>query len=447
MTSAPTDAETSRRRASISAAAPLRAGCRAADSVAEWIRGHNEDDLPAVRQTPGAAWKWMIDEWSMQLELATARMRIPDGPFRQRLRSELAEARSLYAERGWLTDPAAYHRTPPPLDSGVQARATSAGDADFWHVRFNSEFEPWPGEPGRDRWMSYRPVRTTHAWMLQHPDRPRPWVVAVNGYRTGEPETDMWMLYANRLHRRWGLNVIAVVLPLHGPRAIGMSGSRVIHAGAMNTVFTVAQGAWDIRRVIGWVRDQHEAPAVAVSGISLGGYMAAMTAALDDNLAAVIAGVPESDLARGTRRQVEPLLPPFYEQWGLSWEPLRADPLGGVAAVAAVQGSPGSALHLRRSARPLGPARQRQDALGALGTPRHALVPRLAPVVPLRARGHSLRGPRRHRDLRPTAGSPSSLIAPASTGRTGPAPPGGGAQPCRWSSWARRLRNEHHGGP
>ncbi|MXZ14355.1 MAG: hypothetical protein F4Y76_02420 [Acidimicrobiales bacterium] len=321
MTAIPADAPTSRRPASKHPASPLSAGCRAAGSVAEWIRGHNEDDLPAVRQTPAAAWKWMIDEWSIQLELASARMRIPDGPFRQRLRSELAEARSLYSDCGWLDDPAAYHRTPPPLDGGVQISATSAGDADFWHVRFASEFEPWPGEPGRDRWMSYRPVRTTHAWMLQHPDRPRPWVVAVNGYRTGEPEMDMWMLYAHRLHRRWGLNVIAVVLPLHGPRAIGVSGSRVIHAGAMNTVFTAAQGAWDIRRVISWVRDQHEAPAVAVSGISLGGYMAAMTAALENDLAAVIAGVPESDLARGTRRQVEPLLPPFYEQWGLSWEP------------------------------------------------------------------------------------------------------------------------------
>ena len=293
----------------------------AAGTVAEWMRGHNEDDLPAVRQTPAAAWKWMIDEWSLQLELASARMRIPDGSFRQRLRSELADAHSLYTERGWLDDLAAYHRAPPALDSDVSVRAASAGGADFWHVRFASEFEPWPGEPGRERWMGYRPVRTAHAWMLQHDDRPRPWVVAVNGYRTGEPETDLWMLYAHRLHRRWGLNVIAVVLPLHGPRAIGVSGSRVIHAGAMNTVFTVAQGAWDIRRVIGWVRDQHEAPAVAVSGISLGGYMAAMTAALEDDLAAVIAGVPESDLARGTRRQVEPLMPPFYEQWGLSWAP------------------------------------------------------------------------------------------------------------------------------
>ena len=301
--------------------APLCAGRRVAGPVAEWMRGHNEDDLPAVRQTPAAVWKWMIDEWSLQLELASARMRIPDGSFRQRLRSELADAHSLYAERGWLDDPAAYHRSPPALDSNVSVRAASAGGADFWHVRFASDFEPWPGEPGRERWMGYRPVRTAHAWMLQHDDRPRPWVVAVNGYRTGEPETDLWMLYAHRLHRRWGLNVIAVVLPLHGPRAIGVSGSRVIHAGAMNTVFTVAQGVWDIRRVIGWVRDQHEAPAVAVSGISLGGYMAAMAAALEDDLAAVIAGVPESDLARGTRRQVEPLMPPFYEQWGLSWAP------------------------------------------------------------------------------------------------------------------------------
>ena len=305
------------------ASVSLRAGHRAAGSAAAWVRGHNETDLPPVRQTPQAAWKWLFDEWSIQFELATARMRVPDGSFRQRLRSELADARSLYAERDWLTDPASYHRTPPPLDDGVTIRAASAGDTDFWHVRFPSEFEPWPDEPGRDRWMDYRPVRTAHAWMLLHSDQPRPWVVAVNGYRSGEPEMDMWMLNAHRLHRRWGLNVIAVVLPLHGPRAIGMSGSRVIHAGAMNTVFTVAQGAWDIRRVLSWVRDRHEAPGTAISGISLGGYMAAMTAALDDDLAAVIAGVPESDLARGTRRQVEPLLPPFYEQWGLSWEPYQ----------------------------------------------------------------------------------------------------------------------------
>jgi hypothetical protein len=30
-------------------------------------------------------------------------------------------------------------------------------------------------------------------------------------------------------------------------------------------------------------------------------------------------GVPESDLIRNIRRQVDHLLPPFYEQWGLSW--------------------------------------------------------------------------------------------------------------------------------
>ncbi len=148
-------------------------------------------------------------------------------------------------------------------------------------------------------------------------------MVLVNGYRTGEPALDLGMFRANRLHHRHGLNVIAVVLPLHGPRAIGDSGSRVIHAGAMNTVFTLTHGAWDVRNIIRWLREAHDAPAVGISGISLGGYMSALVAGLEDDLACVIAGVPESDLARGLRRQMEPLLPPFYEQWGLSWEPLQ----------------------------------------------------------------------------------------------------------------------------
>jgi len=91
----------------------------------------------------------------------------------------------------------------------------------------------------------------------------------------------------------------------------------------MNTIFTLAQGAWDIRRVINWLRDDQEATKVAITGISLGGYMSGLVAGLEEGLAGVIAGVPEADLARGIRRQMDPLLPPFYEQWGLSWEPLQ----------------------------------------------------------------------------------------------------------------------------
>ncbi|MCP3988569.1 MAG: prolyl oligopeptidase family serine peptidase [Actinomycetia bacterium] len=291
-------------------------------NVRDWMRGHTEADLPGATLTPLAAMKWLTDEWAMQIELASGRVRVPDSAFRRRLRDELAAARQLYEASGWLADPRSYHRDPPPLVE-VSTAHRSIGLLGYEHVRFVSEFEPWPDEPGRERWLDYRPVRTGHAWMLRHEGRPRPWIILVNGYRTGDPAIDLASFRAQRLHHKFGLNVLGVVLPLHGPRAIDANGGRVLHAGAMNTVFTVTQGAWDIRRLLSWIRSAFDAETIAITGISLGGYMASLMTALDDDLAGVIAGVPEADLVRGIRRQMDLLLPPYYEQWGLSWEPLE----------------------------------------------------------------------------------------------------------------------------
>ncbi|MEM9561379.1 MAG: alpha/beta hydrolase family protein [Actinomycetota bacterium] len=292
----------------------------------DWFRGHTEQDLPSIDVNPVNVTKWLIDEWTIQIEMATGRFRVPDGAFRRRLRDELSVARRLATDEGWLDDPRTYHREPPPMGP-VELRAASSGPYRYEHLRFDSGFEPWPDEPGRERWLDYRPVQTGHAWMLRHDDGPgaelRPWIVLVNGYRTGQPAVDLGTFRADWLHQHHGLNVIAVVLPLHGPRAIGAAGGRVLYSGVMNTVFTLAQGAWDIRRIINWLRTEHGAPKVAITGISLGGYMSGLVAGLEDGLAGVVAGVPEADLARGIRRQMDPLLPPYYEQWGLSWEPLQ----------------------------------------------------------------------------------------------------------------------------
>ena len=74
--------------------------------IDDWVRGHTLPGLPDVEPTPLAAFKWLTDEWAMQIELASGRTRIPDGAFRRRLRSELTEARELFEDRGWLDDPA-----------------------------------------------------------------------------------------------------------------------------------------------------------------------------------------------------------------------------------------------------------------------------------------------------------------------------------------------------
>ncbi len=288
-----------------------------------WLVGHREPDLPSVRLGPTIAAKWLVDEASLQAELAYNRLRWPSTDFRRRVRTELEDALQLYEERGWIDDPRSYHLDPPPLTS-VQSRQRTLRGTRFEHLRFESRYEPHPGEPGGERWLGYERNGTAHAWVLRHEGPPRPWLICINGYRTGFPGADLTAFDARRLHGRHGLNLAFPVQPLHGPRASSrLSGDGVIFSGAMNTVHTAAQAIWDIRRLKSWITDVEEAPAVGVTGLSLGGYLTALLACFEADLAAVIAGIPEPDLVRGVRRNVEPLLPPFYEQWGLSWRSLE----------------------------------------------------------------------------------------------------------------------------
>lgn len=290
--------------------------------VRDWFVGHRVADLPRPRVRPTTAAKWLFDEWTVQYELLSNRTRIPSAPFRHRLRTELDEALDLFADAGWLADPRLYHQDPPPL---LRPRVSVAGwlPTRFEWLRFPSEYAPHQGEPGRGRWLGYEANRTAHAWVLRHDDGPRPWLVCVNGYRTGSAVVDLMAFDALRLHRTLGLNLLFPVSPLHGPRrAAGRSGDRVMFAGAMNLIHTITQAVWDTRRMLTWLRRTQDAPTVGVMGFSLGGYITALLASLEADFDGVMLGVPESDLVRNIRRQVDPLLPPYYEQWGLSWSAL-----------------------------------------------------------------------------------------------------------------------------
>ena len=302
----------------------------------DWVVGHRERDLPKPRLSPSLAAKWMFDEWTLQMEVAQSRFRMPSVDFRRRLRDELGDGVEMFNDRGWVDDPRSYHEDPPSLERPAVERQSSFG-LEYEHLTFTSGYEPHADEPGRERWLGYTKNRTAHAWVLRHEGEPRPWLMCINGYRTGRPAIDFGAFDARRLHHTYGLNLAFPVQPLHGPRAERWSGDRVLDGGAMNTVHTAAQGLWDNRRLLTWIRDQQEAPAVGAMGISLGGYLTALLASFDGDLACAIAGVPEPDLVRNMRRQVEPMLPPFYEQWGLSWRslervnrvvsPLALDPL------------------------------------------------------------------------------------------------------------------------
>lgn len=221
--------------------------------------------------------------------------RVPDTTELMRVGAELDEALALYQSRGWVNGPRGFHVDPPALERpGVRpARWLGLG---YERLTFDSLYEPHDGEPGRDRWLAHEANRTAYAWVLRHRDGPRPWLVCLHGFGTGRPFMDLYAFRAAFLHHVLGLNLAIPVHPMHGLRSSSrFSGADFMSHDLMNVVHGMAQSVWDVRRVVSWIRTQ-DPPAVGLYGVSLGGYLTALVAGLDDGLDCAIAGIPICNL-------------------------------------------------------------------------------------------------------------------------------------------------------
>lgn len=215
------------------------------------------------------------------------------GSTAKRVSREVYEALEMFEENGWLEEPGRFHREPPPAE-GLTCEEFRHKGWNMEHLNFESGYEPHPDEPGRDRWLANESNRTAHALTLQHRDRNRPWLVCIHGLRNGSPHNSSDLFQPEFLHQELGLNLLFPYLPRHGPRRQGMvSGSSLLSGDMMELLYAGAQGSWDIRRLLSWLRlPEQDAPAVGVLGHSLGGYTAALLAGLDDSIDAVVAANP-----------------------------------------------------------------------------------------------------------------------------------------------------------
>lgn len=266
-------------------------------TIARRTRSEPIPGLPDARLTPRLLGSVALDEAILTAAMGPGRF--PRRADYERVGSELAAARELFRDRGWIDDPRSYHRPPPPVDwRAVRSSRGWAHRLGYRRISFASEFEPRPDEPGRDRWMGFEANRTAGAWVLQHDDgAARPWLVCIHGFGMGRAFMEFPAFHAAHLHHDLGVNLIGPTLPLHGHRTAGsFSGDQFLSHDLMNSVHGLAQSVWDIRRTIDWVRRQEPEPAaIGLYGVSLGGYTAALVAGIEPDLDLVIAGIPVTD--------------------------------------------------------------------------------------------------------------------------------------------------------
>ncbi|MCC7078451.1 MAG: alpha/beta hydrolase [Acidimicrobiia bacterium] len=264
-----------------------------------WLRrgpASVEEGPPRPKVSLGLAAQVAVDESMLMLAMAPSRFPHRDDYLRGGL--DITDAYDFYRERGWLDAPLGYHRDPPPLGDDYWIRPTrTLTGVEYEHLSFESGYEPYPGEPGGERWRRLVPNRTAHVWVMRHADdEPRPWLVCLHGFMMGIPPIDLLTFRARRLFTELGVNIAVPVLPLHGPRKIGvMGGDGFMTYDLINAVYGLTQSIWDIRRVIGWIRAQ-DPTAIGVHGISLGGCVTGLIAGLEPGLDCVVAGVPVCDI-------------------------------------------------------------------------------------------------------------------------------------------------------
>jgi dienelactone hydrolase len=297
----------------------------------------------------------------------------PQADEHARFARELREAGEQWQARGWLARPASYHAAPPPAERVVVARRRTLG-TEFEELRFQSEYEPHGGEPGRERWLSYGPNQLAWAWLARSTTASQRWLVCLHGYQMGSPAIDLAVFRAEHWRRR-GWNVLLPVLPFHGPRRLGaVSGIGMFGADFLDSAHALAQAMWDVRRLLGWARAQGAAE-LACYGLSLGGYSAALLAGLAPELGAVIAGIPATDFPRLVFQHAPHAERTRIERAGLTRE-LAAPVMRPVSPLALAPLVP----HARRFVfgapdDQFVPADQVRDLLAHWGAPRHVWFP------------------------------------------------------------------------
>lgn len=227
------------------------------------------------------------------------------GSFSAKRRNEQEEDRGFYEKLAVTGDPARFFEAPPP-STPVRSRSTgwlsrllpglpaeSATDL----LSFESPFQP-VNPRQRPEYLAETANRTVHARWWRHREGGRPVVLVLHGFAADLYAMNEWF-FALPAFYALGCDLLLMTLPFHGARRGRgtFSGHGFFAGGPSRINEAVAQSVQDARVLVRWLLEERGAPAVGVTGVSLGGLVASQLAAAEPRLAFAIPNVPVTTLA------------------------------------------------------------------------------------------------------------------------------------------------------
>jgi hypothetical protein len=164
-------------------------------------------------------------------------------------------------------------------------------------VRFESPFVPMNPRERKD-YLSHDRNRMAHARYWRHRGPPRSTIIAIHGFSADFYHFNEWFFSIPWLYRS-GFDILLATMPFHGQRQTRwspFSGAGFFAGGAGRINEAFAQSVLDLRIFVGHILDAG-APAVGVTGMSLGGLATSLLASVDKRLAFAIPNVPVVSLA------------------------------------------------------------------------------------------------------------------------------------------------------
>lgn len=160
------------------------------------------------------------------------------------------------------------------------------------NIRFDSSFTA-VNPALRDQCAGFTRNNVVHAQHWRHEDGPRPTLCLIHGFM-GSAYLFNGLFFSLPWFYRSGYDVMLYTLPFHGRRAeqySPFSGHGYFAHGFAGFCEAMAQAVHDFRSVLDYL-EHTGVDRIALTGMSLGGYTAALLASVDDRIQAVIPNVP-----------------------------------------------------------------------------------------------------------------------------------------------------------